>query len=116
MDLLNIIALCVIVFIAIFLYYQYLVFWKTQSETIREILYKCSVSLRSCYNIRELRTLKPNFSNDITKAFCYPIIKSFVPASYKISAVTTLAIIDERLKLLELAGLPLPKIKDNEEV
>ena len=89
---------------------------KDFDKTIAEILYLHTVSLRDCYNIRDLRIHKMKLSKNIETFFSSKVRKFITSKVYYVSAMCLLGRLEERIQLLEMAGMPVPKIKEDVKI
>lgn len=106
-----VVLLLSVVFIGIFYKYK-----KDFNKTIAEILYLNAVSLRNCYNIRDLRMYKMKLNKDIETFFSSKARKLLTSKLYYTSAMCLLGRLEERIQLLEMAGMPVPKIKEDAKI
>ena len=111
--LIVIVLFIIVLFFAIF-YNVYIVFIDREVKGMRETLYRYQVSLRSCYTVRDMTSLRYNFRKDISIPMGNKNIRFFIPSSYKQEARVIMAIMDERIRLLELSSFPSLKLKENE--
>lgn len=100
-----------VVFIGIFYKYR-----KDFDKAIAEVLYLHTVSLRDCYNIRDLRIHKMKLSKNIETFFSSKVRKFVTSKVYYVSAMCLLGRLEERIQLLEMAGMPVPKIKEDVKI
>lgn len=114
MSTLIVIGVFFILLFFITIYYLYAVFIEEKVRELQETLYKYQVALRTCYNIKDMTSLRYNFRKEISIPMNNEHLKFFIPASYKKEADILTAIMDERIRLLELSSFPSLKLKENE--
>ena len=114
MSTLILIGVFFILLFFITIYYLYAVFIEEKVRVMQETLYKYQVALRTCYNIKDMTSLRYNFRKEISVPMNNEHLKFFIPASYKKEADILMATMDERIKLLELSSFPSLKLKENE--
>ena len=89
---------------------------EDSDKIIAEILYSYTVSLRNCYNIKDLRMYKMKLNKDIETFFSSKARKLLTSRLYYTSAMCLLGRLEERIQLLEMAGMPVPKIKEDVKI
>ena len=100
-----------VIFIGILYRYK-----KDSDKIIAEILYLHTVSLRECYNIRDLRMHKMKLSKNVETFFSSKARKLLTSKVYYVSAMCLLGRLEERIQILEMAGMPVPKIKEDGKI
>ena len=119
MELINIIIIAFVTMSLILSAVSFIVLLKYRKDSessIAEILYLYTVNLRYCYNIRDLRMYRMKLIKDVENFFSSKLRKLITPRVYYINAKCLIEKLEERIQLLEMAGIPAPKIKENEEV
>lgn len=81
-----------------------------ESKEVESLIYEYKIKLRSCYSIKELRELKMDFEQSIFVIYGEDYLKLAIPPKCRCDAKILLAVIEERINLLELSYLPKPKV------
>ena len=110
MSIIISVALCIIVLLAVVAYFVYENFISDSVKTAEEVIYRYQTGLRNCYNIKDMLSMRNGFKKEIEPLLGNKFVRKFL--SNEVHELT--AIMDERIRLLELSSFPIIKRRQNE--
>ena len=110
MSIIISVVLCIIVLLAVVAYFVYENFISDSVKTAEEVIYRYQTGLRNCYNIKDMLSMRNGFKKEIEPLLGNKFVRKFL--SNEVHELT--AIMDERIRLLELSSFPIIKRRQNE--
>lgn len=114
MSIIISVALCIIVLLAVVAYFVYENFISDSVKTAEEVIYRYQTGLRNCYNIKDMLSMRNGFRKEIEPLLGNKFVRMFLSNKHKIEVHALTAIMDERIRLLELSSFPTIKRIQNE--
>ena len=124
MSIIISVVLCIIVLLAVVAYFVYENFISDSVKTVEEVIYRYQTGLRviyryqtglrNCYNIKDMLSMRNGFRKEIEPLLGNKFVRMFLSNKHKIEVHALTAIMDERIRLLELSSFPTIKRIQNE--
>lgn len=106
MSIIISVVLCTIVLLTAVAYFVYENFISDSVRTAEEVIYRYQTGIRNCYNIKDMLSMRNGFRKEIEPLLGNKFVRMFLSDKHKTEVYTLTAIMDERIRLMELSSFP----------